>query len=65
MTEEEKTEILLEILYNIGDLKTTIKEKDPEQDSQEIIALQTQIIDLLHRYICIYSLQLKKENKHV
>lgn len=60
MTEEEKTQILLEILYNIGDLKTTIKEKDPEQDSKEIITLQAQIIDLLHRYICVYSMQLKK-----
>lgn len=61
MTEEEKTEILLQILYDIGDLKQIIKEKDPEQDSQQIITLQAQIIDLLHRYICVYSMQLKKE----
>lgn len=60
MTEEEKTQILLEILYDIGDLKKIIKEKDPEQDSKEIITLQAQIIDLLHRYICVYSMQLKK-----
>ena len=61
MTEEEKTEILLQILYDIGDLKQIIKEKDLEQDSQQIITLQAQIIDLLHRYICVYSMQLKKE----
>ena len=61
MTEEEKTEILLQILYDIGDMKQIIKEKDPEQDSQQIITLQAQIIDLLHRYICVYSMQLKKE----
>jgi len=61
MTEEEKTQILLEILYNIGDLKTTIKQKDPEQDSKEIITLQAQIIDLLHRYICVYSIQIKEK----
>lgn len=61
MTEEEKTEILLQILYDIGDLKQIIREKDPEQDSKEIIALQTQIIDLLHRYICVYSIQIKQQ----
>ena len=61
MTEEEKTEILLQILYDIGDLKKNIKEKDPEQDSQQIITLQAQIIDLLHRYICVYSIQIKEK----
>lgn len=61
MTEEEKTEILLQILYDIGDLKKIIKEKDPEQDSQQIITLQAQIIDLLHRYICVYSIQIKEK----
>jgi len=61
MTEEEKTEILLQILYDIGDLKKIIKEKDPEHDSKEIINLQAQIIDLLHRYICIYSIQIKQQ----
>jgi len=60
MTEEEKTEILLQILYDIGDLKKIIKEKDPEYDSKEIVKLQAQIIDLLHRYICIYSIQIKQ-----
>ena len=61
MTEEEKTEILLQILYDIGDLKRFIKEKDPEQDSQQIITSQAQIIDLLHRYICVYSIQIKEK----
>tara|TARA_R100000734_G_scaffold16392_1_gene12456 strand:+ start:1019 stop:1204 length:186 start_codon:yes stop_codon:yes gene_type:complete len=61
VTEEEKTEILLQILYDIGDLKKIIKEKDPEQDSQQIITLQAQIIDLLHRYICVYSIQIKEK----
>jgi hypothetical protein len=60
MTEEEKTEILLQILYDIGDLKQIITEKDPEYDSKEIVKLQAQIIDLLHRYICIYSIQIKQ-----
>jgi hypothetical protein len=61
MTEEEKTEILLQILYDIGDLKKIIQEKDPEHDSKEIVKLQAQIIDLLHRYICIYSIQIKQQ----
>lgn len=64
MTEEEKTEILLQILYDIGNRKKIIKElKQTEEDSYKIIEQQEEIINLLHRYICIYSMQLKRQEK--
>ena len=53
MTEEEKTEILLQILYDIGDRKKIIKELEEIEEYQQIIKQQEEIINLLHRYICI------------
>lgn len=63
MTEEEKTEILLQILYDIGDRKKIIKELEETEEYQQIIQQQEEIINLLHRYICIYSMQLKRQEK--
>jgi septum formation topological specificity factor MinE len=67
MTEEDRTEKLLQILYEIADRKIIIsKLEDDENNYKYTIQLQKEIIDLLHRYICINAVQITKgETKNV